>query len=120
MPRNASPASGWEVLKYHDEAADVELGIINWAHHKPPAGRAMWILGDGPFKLPTADSDVVELNQMESLLVAKAAAIILLERNLYMGDRFWADRLARLGRDVESLARGHGSGSEAVSLGPTW
>ncbi|HHT9130879.1 MAG TPA: hypothetical protein ACFYED_00130 [Candidatus Tripitaka californicus] len=118
-PRNASPVGGWDFVRYHDEALDVETGVIVW-RTTPPAGRMMWIQGAGPLTLPTADTGVVELDQTESLLVAKAAAIILLERNMYRGGARWAERVARLARDVQALSEGHGSSRDSASLGPDW
>lgn len=113
------PLSGWDWRRYHDEAANVEMGVLEWKR-RPAPHRLLRIEGDGPFTLPTTETGVVELNQMEGLLIAKMAAIILLERSMQAGSPRWAVRIDRLARDVERLAEGMGSSQEAVTLGPTW
>lgn len=114
-----TPLSGWDFRRYHDEATNVEMGVLEWKK-KPPAHRLLRIEGDGPLTLPTTESGVVECNQIEGLLLAKMAAIILLERNMHTGSPRWAARVDRLSRDVERLAEGMGSNQDAAALGPTW
>ena len=119
IPKNLRPETGFEFLKYHDEAADVEMGVIKWTR-KPLPGRMLWILGNAPLSLPTTDAGVVEINQTEELLVAKVAALILMESNPRSGDRAWADRAGRLARDIDRLSQGHGDKADASALGPNW
>ena len=118
MPSGARRVAGWDWFKYHDEALDVATGVLVW-HKKPAAGQLMWLKCQGPLTLPTADTGVIEVTQAEGMLVAKAAALALLESNPGVTPQ-WRDRVARLQRDVETLARGLAANAEGVSLGPTW
>lgn len=113
------PIDGWGFRRFHDEATNVEMGLIEWKK-RPAPHRLLRIEGDGPLTLPTADAGVVECNQVEGLLLAKMAAIILLERNIHTASPRWAARVDRLARDVERLAEGMGSSQDSVSLGLTW
>lgn len=119
MLQNAQSVHGWDWVMWHDEAADDETGCLLW-RQKPAAGRLMLIEGDAPFTLPTADAGVVELNQIEGLLVAKTAALILLQNNVVTGDARWAQRIAMLQRDIERLAKGAGRSADVATLGPNW
>lgn len=117
--RGQRGVSGWTFRKYHGTAEDYEFGVITFDHQPPPHAR-LTVVGDGPFSLPTTDGAYVELNQMEGLLVAKLAAIKLLEA--HMGQigpttrAAWADTIQRLTRDVNVLSEGAGTEREAAHL----
>lgn len=125
LPTNLQPVSGWEIFRFHDEGQTVETGLIRWGKsQKPPAEQLLWIVGNGPFTLPTTDSAVltgiVEIDQREEMLLAKTAALILLENQGLASGRAWADRAGRLQRDIEVLREGHGGDADSVALGITW
>ena len=125
LPTNLQPVSGWEIFRFHDEGQTVETGLIRWGKsQKPPAEQLLWIVGNGPFTLPTTDSAVltgiVEIDQREEMLLAKTAALILLENQGLASGRAWADRAGRLQRDIEVLREGHGGDADSVALGVTW
>ena len=125
LPTNLQPVSGWEIFRFHDEGQTVETGLIRWGKsQKPPAEQLLWIVGNGPFTLPTTDSAVltgiVEIDQREEMLLSKTAALILLENQGLASGRAWADRAGRLQRDIEVLREGHGGDADSVALGVTW
>ena len=123
MPSNLRPTYGWDWVKMHDEAVDVETGLLVW-RAGVPTGRMLWIQGSAPFTLPTTNTGLIEVDLMESLLVAKVAAVRLLESqpgSLHPSrSRQSAEAVSRLERDIEKLAVGHGDTAGAVSLGPGW
>jgi hypothetical protein len=115
-PGNATPWRDWRWLKYRDEAQDVEYGIIRWLKF-PPKGYRMWVEGSAPLSIPTADTSAIEVDRMESILVAKMAALDLVERNFDTSQPRWAKRQGELSRDIAILAEGRGESNKAVALG---
>jgi hypothetical protein len=115
-PSSLRPVRGWDFQQYHAEGRDWSEGMIIWDRNRPPAGRLLYFIGRGPFTLPTADTGEIEVNIEEEQLVAKVAALILLENNPVSGDAKWEDRVSRLRSDIAFLSKE----SEGVSLGPTW
>jgi hypothetical protein len=87
-----------------------------------PHGDRMLMQCTGPFTLPTADSEAVEVTLPESLMLAKMAARSLLERRLLQlpmsTRRVYEDMMARLASDVGALSSGHGQSSDVISFGP--
>ena len=87
-----------------------------------PHGDRMLMQCTGPFTLPTADSEAVEVTLPESLMLAKMAARSLLERRLLQlpmsTRRVYEDMMQRLASDVGALSSGHGQSSDVVSFGP--
>jgi hypothetical protein len=114
-------ATGWGYQKYSGDAEDYELGLLTWRSGLPSA-YLMKMVGSGPFTLPTADTGVVEVNEVESLLVAKLAASELLELSMRSSPRSYrqslADDVGRLTRDINLLVEGVGSQADATSLSP--
>ena len=87
-----------------------------------PHGDRMLMQCTGPFTLPTADSEAVEVTLPESLMLAKMAARSLLERRLLQlplsTRRVYEDMMQRLASDVGALSSGHGQSSDVISFGP--
>ncbi len=87
-----------------------------------PHGERMLMQCTGPFTLPTADSEAVEVTLPESLMLAKMAARSLLERRLLQlplsTRRVYEDMMQRLASDVGALSSGHGQSSDVISFGP--
>ena len=90
--------------------------------HGLPHGDRLIMQCVGPFTLPTADSEAVEVTLPESLMVAKMAARSLLERRLLQlplsTRRVYEEMMQRLAGDVGALSSGHGQSSDVVSFGP--
>ena len=122
-PRNMREWPYWDWYTYHDEAQDVEVGVLVWKR-KPPSGYRMMLMGSAPFTLPITDGAIVEVDQMESLLVAKLAALKLLEKNMAGSPaslrQSWAETAGRLTRDIATLSGGRGQRAGGTSLGPNW
>ena len=76
--RRVRPVNGWDWMRYHDEAANVEYGVLLWKRPLASAQR-LWLVGNAPFTLPTTDGAIVEINVHEAILVATLAAIKLYE-----------------------------------------
>jgi hypothetical protein len=121
-PRNLRPWNEWRWVRYHEETTNEEIGLIVWTK-KPPAGYRMWIEVDGPVTAPTADTDVLELNTIEAILIAKMAALKLVEIKVLTASALMAQKLlqtaAQLARDVERLSEGKGAATRAAPL-PKW
>jgi len=87
-----------------------------------PHGERMLMQCVGPFTLPTADTEAVEVTLPESLMLAKMAARSLLERRLLQlplsTRRVYEEMMQRLAGDVGALSSGHGQSSDVVSFGP--
>ena len=87
-----------------------------------PHGSRLIMQCVGPFTLPTADSEAVEVTLPESLMLAKMAARSLLERRLLQlpmsTRRVYEEMMQRLAGDVGALSSGHGQSSDVVSFGP--
>ena len=103
-PRNMSPYNQWDWHKYHDEAANVEYGVLVW-RGGVPRGKRVWLECEGPLTLPTADTGVVEINDFEAMLVARMAASHLLTQRMDgMPELYRAkirEKLARLNQEIE-------------------
>jgi hypothetical protein len=121
-PRNLRPWNEWRWLRYHEETTNKEIGLIVWTK-QPPAGYRMWIEVDGPVTAPTADTDILELNTIEAILIAKMAALKLIEQKVLTASALMAQKLlqtaAQLARDVERLSEGKGAATRAAPL-PKW
>lgn len=111
--------TGWRWYKYHGTAEDYEYGVITFDRQPAPSARLV-VVGDGPFSLPTTDAAYVEMNQMEALLVAKLAAIKLLETHMGQvgaGTRLaWSEVIGRLTRDINVLSEGAGTERNSAHL----
>ena len=78
-----------------------------------------------PLTLPSTDSSNVEVNRVDSLLIAKMAASKLLIKDMMHGPATFRQRASEraniLLQEVRQLAEGRGStAGNAVPLTPTW
>ncbi len=118
----------YDFYVYREPASPTEskqIGVIR-LKQAVPDGYRLWIPVTGPLRLPTADTDVVEVGHHDSLIIAKIAAALILERemaDLTEPDRARIRELAGVLRtQAEGLIRnGRGSGTErAIALYPRW
>ena len=119
---------GWEWIVQRNVAGALtatpqDYGLLRWTH-APPAGRVMWLIGNGPLTLPVLDTENVELNQYDALLVEKMAAVKLLEQEAMKMSGSAARkallRIQQLERDIAELIGGGESTRESAGLGPHW
>ena len=105
--------------RYHDQQLDSQVGTVLWTR-TPSAGLRVMFEVAGPLSLPSADSTVVEVNQYEGLLLAKVAAMRLLEGEFMKaaGQRRvnLAERVNRLQREIEALSEGVGAQANSAQL----
>ena len=78
-----------------------------------------------PLTLPSTDSSNVEVNRVDSLLIAKMAAGKLLIKDMMHGPATFraraSERASILMQEVSQLAKGRGAtAANAVPLSPTW
>lgn len=123
-PRNVKPAGDYSIYRYHDAAAATQIGVLVFTSYLL-AGQKLWMPCEAPFTLPTADTGNVEVNSPDDLLIAKMAALKLVEKDMYKGtaatDRQrLAEFVGRLQRDIQELADTHGGNTKAVALAPRW
>ena len=119
------PINDWNYVSDHTysfpSATSIQRGILMLPPGLPHGDRLI-MQCVGPFTLPTADSEAVEVTLPESLMVAKMAARSLLERRLLQlplsTRRVYEEMMQRLGSDVAGLSSGHGQSSDVVSFGP--
>lgn len=116
------PLGGWSLYRYRNEQATGEIGMISFFKSPPTHLKRLWMPCSAPLSLPTADTDVVEVDLPEDLLLAKMAALKLIEKMTGSPDRNRMEEVEiRLRRDVEELSKGKGaSDSGAVPLTLTW
>ena len=119
------PIIDWNYVTDHTysfpNATSLQRGILILPPGLPHGDRLI-MQCVGPFTLPTADSEAVEVTLPESLMVAKMAARSLLERRLLQlpmsTRRVYEEMMQRLASDVGALSSGHGQSSDVVSFGP--
>tara|TARA_Y100000310_G_scaffold343774_1_gene452955 strand:+ start:939 stop:2273 length:1335 start_codon:yes stop_codon:yes gene_type:complete len=122
------PVLDWRMVKHHDANTTTQVGILDLsASRRPPSDdRLLWLRGDGPLTIPTTvtSTDNIEVTEMESLLLASAAAIKLLERATAMAPesvrRLHAERLTQLRNQYASLAGGAGEARSVATYGLGW
>lgn len=118
--RFAYTVQPYDYVRYTDSA---DYGLIVF-HRTPASMRRMVVEGSGPYTLPSADTDSVEVTQQESLLVAKSAALKLLERRMITLPQSMqpvvADQVSRLTRDINRLAASLPTQTHPTSLGMRW
>lgn len=117
-------ALDWQIYKHHDENTATEIASLWLPSDVAFRGERLWARCEGPLTLPTADADNIEVNQYESLLVAKQAALLLAQRRLatLSGTTLTQYSLlaVSLRQEVEMLKGKLGGSSGAASLGPRW
>ena len=101
-----------------------ELGVLE-LQSTPRGQQVLRMPTSVPLTLPSADSDSVEVNRVDSLLIAKMAAGKLLIKDMMHGPATFrtraSERAGILMQEVRELAAGRGSTSaNAVPLAPTW
>ena len=119
------PVLDWQFVLDHTysfpSATSLQRGILVLPPGLPH-GERMLTQCVGPFTLPTADTEAVEVTLPESLMLAKMAARSLLERRLLQlplsTRRVYEEMMQRLAGDVGALSSGHGQSSDVVSFGP--
>ena len=119
------PVLDWSFVLDHtysfQSATSLQRGILVLPSGLPH-GERMLMQCVGPFTLPTADTEAVEVTLPESLMLAKMAARSLLERRLLQlplsTRRVYEEMMQRLAGDVGALSSGHGQSSDVVSFGP--
>ena len=101
-----------------------ELGVLE-LQSTPRSGQVLRMPASVPLTLPSADSSNVEVNRVDSLLIAKMAAGKLLIKDMMHGPATFRQRASEraniLLQEVRQLAEGRGStAGNAVPLTPTW
>ena len=101
-----------------------ELGVLE-LQSTPTGQQVLRMPTSVPLTLPSADSDNVEVNRVDSLLIAKMAAAKLLVKDMMHGPSTFRQRASEraniLLQEVRQLAEGRGAtASNAVPLSPTW
>ena len=104
--------------------SDDELGVLE-LQSPPPNGKVLRMPASVPLTLPSADESNVEVNRIDSLLIAKMAAGKLLVKEMMHGPATFRQRAAEraniLLQEVRQLAEGRGAtAGNAVPLTPTW
>ena len=78
----------------------------------------------GPYTIRSADTGFVELEQPEDLLIAKMAALSLLERQQASQSRAWQEKIqnvmGRLQRDITALSETLQTEPGATPLSMDW
>ena len=117
------PVSQWRFYKHYNEQQSSDVGTL-WLPCSVPAGKRLLVKASGPLTLPTADTHNIEITQFESLLVAKMAALKIIEGRLVGATGTAMRNLstlgARLSREVEELSGGLGGQIGAAALSPDW
>ena len=101
-----------------------ELGVLE-LQSTPRSGQVLRMPTSVPLTLPSADSSNIEVNRVDSLLIAKMAASKLLIKDMMHGPATFraraSERASILMQEVRQLAEGRGAtASNAVPLTPTW
>ena len=118
----------WRMVKHHDANTTTQLAILALTASRPPPadGRLMWLRGDGPLTVPTSvtSTDNLEVTESESLLLATAAAIKLLERATAAAPvsarRTHGERLGQLRNQFATLASGAGEARDVATYSTGW
>jgi hypothetical protein len=115
----------WGFMKSHDlsfpSSTSTQIGILQLPRNVAPGSR-LRMQCTGPFTLPDSETEDMEVTLPESLMVAKMAAKILLERRMLSVPqstrRLYQELMGQLVGDVVALSSGHGQSSDVVSFGP--
>ena len=101
-----------------------ELGVLE-LQSTPRSGQVLRMPTSVPLTLPSADASNIEVNRVDSLLIAKMAAGKLLIKDMMHGPATFRQRASEraniLLQEVRQLAEGRGATSaNAVPLTPAW
>ena len=101
-----------------------ELGVLE-LQSTPSGGQVLRMPTSVPLTLPSADAGDIEVNRVDSLLIAKMAASKLLIKDMMHGPSTFRQRASEragiLMQETRQLAEGRGAtASNAVPLSPTW
>jgi hypothetical protein len=122
---NPVPLHGWRVYRYRHEQGGgaTEVGVLNFMGAVPSSMRRMWMPVSAPLTLPADDAENIEVSRPDDLLIAKSAALKLVEKELYgsseIDQRNWASWMGRVQQDISEMKGGKGSSIGAVVL-PRW
>jgi hypothetical protein len=117
-----------QVRKHHDENTSTQVGILDFSASRfpPRDGALLWLRGDGPLTVPTAvlSTDSIEVNETESLLLCKMAAVNILERKA-AGTQgsvrtIIAARISDLNRQLIDLSDGAGEVRDVATYSLNW
>lgn len=104
-PRRQAPAHYWSWV-VHEESG-FRYGLLEW--HRALVGQRLTLEGRGPLTIPDDDTTDVETNDWEALLVAKRAAVKVIEAwlpRLPASIRQpWLQRMGLLNTDVQTMER---------------
>ena len=115
----------WSLRSYSDEAASTEGGLLSFHGERIPQGeRRLIIKASGPLTVPSADADVIEVDQTEAYLIANLAAAMLLEKALVGRpvdvQNDYRRQATNLRRQNQQLSAGHGQRAQVTSLPRAW
>ena len=121
---NARRMSGGRVGFNKYRYSTDELGVIE-LQSRPGYQQVLRMPTSVPLTLPSANTDSVEVNRVDSLLICKMAAAKLLIKDMMHGPASFRQRASErssiLMQEVRQLAEGRGStASNTASLAPTW
>jgi len=92
---------------HRDAAADSDIGLLRLGENQPPISTRLFIRGRGPLSIPSTDTDYIEVTASQALIVAKRAAIKLLESlGVLVGSSQWRqvrERIIILRNDLSLL-----------------
>ena len=104
--------------KYRDGGTSIEHGILK-LETTPPERYVLRMIGTAPLTLPTANTDIVEVDTPEDILLAKMAALIIVEPRAAGGNIKLQALANSLRFDIEELKGGKGTRDRtAVPLAP--
>ncbi len=129
--RQVGPQIGvgeFRLIKHHDENTTTQVGILDFSKsRRPPTDELLLLLrGDGPLTVPTSalSTDNIEVTESESMLLATAAAIKLLEKAAAGAPaatrRTYGTRLAELRRQMNELSVGAGEARNVAQYSLGW
>jgi hypothetical protein len=121
-------AGEWDFYRYRDEGANTETGMILFEGRAPVNQKRLWMPGSARLTLASAVSSdsasEIEVQRPEDLLLAKMAALKLLEKDTTGSGLRQSHKLrlmSSLSRDIDTLSEGAGAKSvNAVALSPNW
>ena len=122
-PYNPKPVE-FKFVRYSPEASASNVGIVRFGRQAPPPGMRLWARGSGPLSQPTADTDVVELDEVDALLLAKMAALHLAQADSFRGTPSFEASMenfkGELEFDIAELSRRPTGDDSATALHMRW
>ena len=116
------PLRNWTFHRYDDEALDNPTGLL--IVPSVPSGYLLIAEGEGPLTLPAANTDLVEVTQPESQVLAIMAARILLEKAMGTGGpgarQHYAEKAVLLDRRLAAISATFETDTGAAPLRMVW